>query len=130
MYIVDVKDSKIKPRGYWTKENCQKESLKYNSRFEYLKGSKGAYESSRRNGWLDDICSHMIEILKPRGYWTKENCQKESLKYKTRLEMNFRKDLEVRIIHLGKMVGWTNFSLKQKGDRLINIYPTKKGWDD
>ena len=32
-------------------------------------------------GW-DDICSHMIEILKPRGYWTKENCQKESLKYK------------------------------------------------
>jgi predicted GIY-YIG superfamily endonuclease len=86
LYIVDVKDSKIKPRGYWTKENCQKESLKYNSRFEYVKGSKGAYESSRRNGWLDDICSHMIEILKPRGYWTKENCQKESLKYKTRLE--------------------------------------------
>jgi len=81
-----VKDSKIKPRGFWTKENCQKESLKYKTRFEFLKGSRGAYESSRRNGWLDDICSHMIEILKPRGYWTKENCQKESLKYKTRLE--------------------------------------------
>ena len=81
-----MKDSKIKPRGFWTKENCQKESLKYKTRFEFLKGSKGAYESSRRNGWLDDICSHMIEILKPRGFWTKENCQKESLKYKTRLE--------------------------------------------
>ena len=81
-----MKDTKIKPRGYWTKENCLQESLKYDSRFEFNKGSKGAYESSRRNGWLDDICSHMVEILKPRGYWTKENCLQESLKYKTRLE--------------------------------------------
>jgi predicted GIY-YIG superfamily endonuclease len=86
LYIVDMKDSKRKPRGFWTKENCQKESLKYNSRFEFLKGSGGAYESSRRNGWLDDICSHMIEILKSSGFWTKENCIQESLKYKTRFE--------------------------------------------
>jgi hypothetical protein len=50
-----MKDSKRKPRGFWTKENCQKESLKYNTRFEFLKGSGGAYESSRRNGWLDEF---------------------------------------------------------------------------
>jgi len=114
LYIVDVKDSKIKPRGFWTKENCQKESLKYKTRFEFLKGSRGAYESSRRNGWLDDICSHMIEILKPRGYWTKENCQKESLKYKTRLE--FRKGTS-RAYGSSRKNGWLDefFPKTKKG---------------
>jgi len=86
LYIVDVKDSKIKHRGYWTKENCQKESLKYTTRGEFQKESIGAYLKSLKNGWLDDICKHMIEIIKPKGYWTKENCLQESLKYKTRVE--------------------------------------------
>jgi len=79
----------IKPKGYWTKKNCKKEALKYTTRGEFQKGSLGAYFSSCKNGWLDDICKHMVEILKPKGYWTKENCRKESLKYKTILE--FRK---------------------------------------
>ena len=65
----------------WDYDSCQKESLKYNSRFEFYKGSSGSYESSRKNGWLDDICSHMLSYG-----WTKENCNKESLKYKTRIE--------------------------------------------
>jgi predicted GIY-YIG superfamily endonuclease len=76
----------LKPKGYWTKENCKKEALKYTTRNEFRKGSSGAYISSRKNGWLDEVCSHMIEILKPNGYWTKENCLQESLKYKTRVE--------------------------------------------
>ena len=81
-----MKDSKIKPWGYWTKENCIQESLKYKTRNEFQKGSVSAYNSSCRNGWLDEICSHMVELKKPNGYWTKENCIQESLKYKTRNE--------------------------------------------
>ena len=79
---------KRKPRGYWDiKENCLQESLKYNTRNEFRKGSVGAYISSLRNGWLDDICNHMVEVIKPRGYWDiKENCLQESLKYETRSE--------------------------------------------
>ena len=50
-----MKDSKIKFWGYWTKENCQKESLKYKTRTELKKGSSGAYHSSRKNGWLDEF---------------------------------------------------------------------------
>ena len=85
LYIVDVKDSKIKPWGYWTKENCLQESLKYKTRGEFYKGSGSAYESSRKNGWLDDVCKDMEELRIPYGHWTiKENCRKESLKYKTR----------------------------------------------
>lgn len=66
---------------YWTKEKCQKEALKYNSKLKFFKISKGAYQAARRNNWLNEICSHMD--IKWR-YWTKEKCQKEALKYSTR----------------------------------------------
>jgi hypothetical protein len=56
-----------KPKGYWTKENCQSIAIKYNSRgvFQkesrsvFQKESRSAYQISSRNGWLDDICKHM-----------------------------------------------------------------------
>jgi len=115
LYIVDVKDSKIKPRGFWTKENCQKESLKYKTRLEFQKGSKNAYQSSLRNGWLDDICGHMEILRKPNGHWDiKENCNKESLKYKTRTE--FRKGTS-RAYGSSRKNGWLDefFPKTKKG---------------
>jgi hypothetical protein len=63
----------------YTKEDCQKESLKYLTRGEFSKFSN-FYNVSFRNGWLDDVCSHMIELKKPKGYWTKEKCENFSLK--------------------------------------------------
>jgi predicted GIY-YIG superfamily endonuclease len=77
---------KNKPNGYWTKERCQEEALKYKTRTEFRKNSGGAYKSSLRNNFLNEICSHMIQKQKPNGYWTKERCQEEALKYKTRNE--------------------------------------------
>ena len=76
---------KRKSRGYWTKEKCQSESLKYDSRSNFLKYSKSAYNKSYYNGWLDEICSHMIKNRRDI-YWTKDKCQIEALKYKTRTE--------------------------------------------
>ena len=72
------------PRGYWTKERCQSEALKYSTRSEFTQGSRSAYSKAHREGWLDDICSHMIEPTKPNGYWTKERCLKEAATYHTR----------------------------------------------
>jgi len=109
---IDVNDAKIKEEEYvneykksgwnvlnkvktgsvgsvliWVKEKCQKESLKYNTKFEFQMGSSGAYNSSLKNKWLDDICDHMI---KKKEMWiSKKKCQKESLKYKTKID--FRK---------------------------------------
>lgn len=71
-------------RIYWTKEKCQEEALKYQSRTTFQKGSSSAYKSARINNWLDEICSHMEELKKPSGYWTLDRCQEEALKYKTR----------------------------------------------
>ena len=50
-----------KGNGYWTKEKCKEESIKYNSRKEFGNNSIGAYRSSIRNLWIDEICSHMIK---------------------------------------------------------------------
>ena len=70
----------------WTKEKCKEESLKYKSKIEFQKNSGGCYDAARRNGWLDDCCSHMVITQKPFGYWTFERCKEEALKYKTKGE--------------------------------------------
>jgi hypothetical protein len=71
----------------WDFENSQKKALMYETRNEFYKGSPGAYYSSIRNGWLDEVCSHMVLQKGDRGYWDVfENVQEEALKYKTRNE--------------------------------------------
>jgi len=77
-----------KPKGYWTKEKCQEEALKYNSKMEFKNNSSSAYNQSVRNNWLNDICCHMIPLRKIRGYWTKEKCQDEALKYINKNDFN------------------------------------------
>jgi len=72
------------PHNYkWTKEKCQEEALKYNTKKDFMINSVTSKEVARMNGWLDEICSHMIQTKKPKNYWTKEKCQEESLKYNT-----------------------------------------------
>ena len=73
-----------KPNNYWTFERCKEEALKYKTRTEFQKHSTVSYHKSLKNNWLDDICQHMDEIQKPRGYWTFEKCQEEALRYETR----------------------------------------------
>jgi hypothetical protein len=75
-----------KERFLWTKEKCLKEAFKYNTTTEWQKYSNGSKKSARKNGWFEECTAHMEYILKPAGYWTKENCLKEALKYKTRQE--------------------------------------------
>lgn len=61
-----MKEDRV-PNGYWVKERCRKEALKYDSREKFRKGSPGAYRSALEHGWLDEVCCHM----KPQGNWTK-----------------------------------------------------------
>lgn len=71
-----------KKNGYWNYETCMKESKKYKSRGEFCKGSNGAYNVARENGWLDDYTWFEDGRIK----WTYETCMKESKKYKSRGE--------------------------------------------
>ena len=44
----------------WSKEKCKEEALKYTSRSNFAKNNPSAYSSSRKHGWLNDVCCHMI----------------------------------------------------------------------
>jgi hypothetical protein len=70
----------------WTKEACQAEAKKYNSRSEFYKNSASAYGKALERKWLNEICAHMTCLTKPNNYWTKERCKQEALKYKKRTE--------------------------------------------
>jgi predicted GIY-YIG superfamily endonuclease len=72
-----------KPSGYWTKERCHQEALLYNIKVKFKTESSGAYQKAAQEGFLDEICSHMVNVQrnKPYGYWTKERCHQEALKY-------------------------------------------------
>ena len=64
----------------WSYEECKKEASKYKSRCEFRDVKGGAYNSARKNGWLDDICSHMKTLKLPNGHWNnKENCRLAAL---------------------------------------------------
>ena len=48
------------PKGYWnSKEHCQEEALKYNTRKEFSQNSTSAYKSACEHKWIDDITKHM-----------------------------------------------------------------------
>jgi len=64
-----------------SKEDCRLEALKYKKRFHFQKNSSGFYKTASRNGWLDELCQHMIPRL-----WTKERCAEIANKCKTRRE--------------------------------------------
>jgi hypothetical protein len=72
---------KSKLRGYWTKERCIEEAKKYTKVTNWYKFSQSSYIAAQRNGWLNECTSHMIKIIKPSGYWTKERCFEEAKKY-------------------------------------------------
>lgn len=84
--IMDIEEKKRKPNDFWTFDRCKDEASKYNSRVEFQKGNGGAYLKAQRNGWLDEISSHMKRPLSTKIIWTFESCKKEALNYKKRTE--------------------------------------------
>ena len=76
----------VKPRGYWTKERCQAEALKYTTHIMFFNKARGGYNAVYRNGWFESMCGHMApkQIARPPGYWTKRRCKTEALKYTVR----------------------------------------------
>lgn len=74
-------------RFKWSKEQISQISLKYVHRKDFQNENKNAYYSAMHNGWLDDVCKHMVYQKLPNGYWHNyDNCKAEALKYLTKTE--------------------------------------------
>lgn len=87
----------------WTYDECKKEALKYNSRIEFQKQCGSAYNSARKNKWLDDITSHMISTQRKKGFWNFENCEKYALICKSRSEFDNKYS---RGYYISSINGW------------------------
>jgi len=63
----------VKPNGYWNdKENCRKEASKYKSRNEFRIKSITAYNSSHKNGFMDEFFETNRKV---NGHWNDRlNC--------------------------------------------------------
>lgn len=58
-----------KPNGYWdVKEHCVDEAKRYNNLSDFQKHSYGAYKSSKKNGWKDEIASLYDKSIKYHSY--------------------------------------------------------------
>ena len=72
----------------WTIDNVRKEASKYNSRSDFKLKSASAYVISHKNGWLDDVCSHMNGGRKINGYWNIDMVRKEASKYNSKKDFS------------------------------------------
>lgn len=62
----------MKPHYYWSKERCLEEALKYKTRKEFSDNSSSAYTLCLKKKWIEEACSHMKIVHKPKNYWNKE----------------------------------------------------------
>jgi hypothetical protein len=93
----------VKPKGYWTKERCIEDASKYSFFNDWKKNSSGPYSKAIQNGWFGECTKHMVRQVKPNGYWTKERCIEEALKF------NVKKHWEKNSCsshHAAKQNGW------------------------
>lgn len=56
-------ESKKLPNGYWTKERCHEVAMQYDKKTVFQKVEFSAYQAAAKNGWLDEITSHMEQNI-------------------------------------------------------------------
>lgn len=98
---------KRKPRNYWTIDICIKEALKYKRRSDFKFGYNKCYSTCQKNGWLNEVCSHMPKPKSVIGQtiFTKEYCWEKAKQYTSRTEFS---EKEKRSYVVACKNGWVN----------------------
>ena len=55
----------------WTKEECEKEAQKYQTRTDFRRENQPIYDYIRRKGWFKEICGHLTN----HNAWRKNNSE-------------------------------------------------------
>ena len=69
----------------WTPETCYNEAKKYKTKVEFHRNSAGAFKFAYDKGLIKEY-DWFEELKKSNGYWTRERCEEEARKYKTKGE--------------------------------------------
>ena len=70
----------------WIEETIHPLSLTCKTRSEFFIRFGSAYYAAHKLSIIDKVCSHMIELKKPRGYWNYDTLKEISIKYKSKKE--------------------------------------------
>lgn len=62
---------------------CEELAKSCGSRSEFKKLYPSAYVAAHRNGWLDQICGHMVYLQMPNGFWSEKRCTDTIARYVT-----------------------------------------------
>lgn len=69
----------------WTKKTCYELALKCRTRSDFKNHNQCAYDTARKNGWLDDY-TWFENGFRTCTKWTYDKCLEESKKYNSRAE--------------------------------------------
>lgn len=70
-------------RVTWNKRRCHEAAMGFKSLREFAETIPGAYQSSRKNGWLSEF--DWLERRR-KTVWNHEKCREEALKYRSKAE--------------------------------------------
>ncbi|MEZ9310342.1 hypothetical protein AB4205_04280 [Vibrio sp. 10N.286.49.F3] len=62
------------PKGALTKEYCASIAQDYTDYGQFRDSANNVYIKCAKEGWLQEVTSHMRRARLPRGYWTEERC--------------------------------------------------------
>ena len=60
-------ESIVRPNGYWTRQRCENEARKYNSKKDFKEGNPAAHAAAFKHGWLNEfdwLIDQRIDIIK------------------------------------------------------------------
>jgi hypothetical protein len=100
------------PQGYWNnKRNVIDDVKKYKKRSEWRNNSPGAYQSARRNNWLDECRKHIKSVFSVKqGFWQiRKNVIHDAKKYKTRTDWQKKSSGAYHSAHVN---GWLEISCR------------------
>lgn len=72
----------------WTPNLLAEEAAQYAYRFDFKLGSPTAYSNAQRLGLLDEVCAHMVEVKKHKGFWGWTTCGEAAFKCRSRQEFS------------------------------------------
>lgn len=93
----------------WCPHLIKTEALKYKTRSDFQKKSRGAYKAAYRLNILEEVCGHMPKRVDISGInsvnfkWSFEKLKEEALKYSTRVEFQ-NKNASAYIIALKRKI--------------------------
>lgn len=80
------------PKGFWkNKENMFLEAKKYTTKEEFKNNNLTAFLAAYKYGYIDEMYWLVKQKQHKKGFWTYQEIEKESMKYKTKTEF-FKKN--------------------------------------